>query len=126
MSELRSQGTLEPPPAGERCCDVAVVGGGLIGCSIAWRLAQAGMRVIVLERGDVCREASWAAGGILAPMAEANQADEFYTLAASSRAMYPAFARELAEVAGVDIEYRTEGVLHLALRPEDEAELEHR
>lgn len=122
MSEL----TIESIPADERSCDTAVIGGGMIGCSIAWRLAQAGMRVFVFDRGDVSREASWAAGGILAPMAEADQADEFYHLAASSRAMYPAFARELAEASGVDIAYRTEGLLHLALQPEDETELEHR
>ncbi|MGH9842409.1 MAG: glycine oxidase ThiO [Blastocatellia bacterium] len=106
--------------------DAAIIGGGVIGCSIAWRLAQAGLRVVVIERGEVGKEASWAAGGILGPLAEANQADEFYELAAASRAMYPEFARELREASGLDIEYRTEGTLHLALTDADEKELNRR
>lgn len=106
--------------------DAAIIGGGVIGCSIGWRLAREGMRVAVIERGEAGKEASWAAGGILGPLAEADQADEFYHLAAASRAMYPEFARELREASGIDIEYRTEGTLHLALAEEDEAELEHR
>ena len=106
--------------------DAAIIGGGVIGCSIAWRLAQGGLRVVVIERGDPGKEASWAAGGILGPLAEADRADEFYHLAAASRAMYPEFARELREASGIDIEYRTEGTLHLALTDADEEELDHR
>lgn len=106
--------------------DAAIVGGGAIGCSIAWRLAQGGMRVALIERGEPGREASWAAGGILGPLAETDAADEFYALAAASRAMYPAFAGELREATGIDIEYRTEGTLHLALTREDEEELDRR
>lgn len=47
--------------------DVAVVGGGVIGLSIAYFLAKAGVRVEVLDRGDFGREASWAGAGILPP-----------------------------------------------------------
>jgi glycine oxidase len=106
--------------------DVAIIGGGVIGCAIAWRLGQAGMRVVVIERGEIGREASWAAGGMLAPLAEANQADAFFALAVASRAMYAHFARELRETTGIDIEYRTEGTLYLALTDENEEELEQR
>jgi glycine oxidase len=106
--------------------DVAVVGAGVIGCAIAWRLGQAGMRVAVVERGAVGEEASSAAGGMLAPQAEADGADRFFELAVASRAMYPAFARELLEATGIDIEYRREGTLYLALSEEDEEELESR
>ena len=106
--------------------DVAVIGGGVIGCAIAWRLGQAGLRVVVIERGEVGREASWAAGGMLAPLAEADQANAFFELAVASRAMYAAFAHELRETTGIDIEYRTEGTLYLAFTDEDEEELEHR
>jgi glycine oxidase len=106
--------------------DAAVIGGGVIGCSIAWRLAQAGMRVAVIERGDVGREASHAAGGMLAPLAEADAADEFFHLAVASRAMYADFAREVKEASGIDIEYRTEGTLYLSLTEEDDEELDHR
>ena len=106
--------------------DAAIVGGGIIGCAIAWRLSQAGLRVVVIERGEVGREASWAAGGMLAPLAEAKQADAFFALAVASRTMYADFARELRETTDIDIEYRTEGTLYLALADADEEELEHR
>ncbi len=113
-------------PQGSIQFDAVIIGGGIIGCAIAWRLGQAGLRVAVIERGEIGREASWAAGGMLAPLAEANQADAFFALAVASRAMYAAFAHELREITGIDIEYRTEGTLHLALSDADEEELEHR
>ena len=84
------------------------------------------MRVAVIERGEIGREASWAAGGMLAPLAEANKADSFFEFAVASRAMYADFAAELRQVSGVDLEYRTEGTLYLALTDEDESELAHR
>ncbi|HZS09254.1 MAG TPA: glycine oxidase ThiO [Blastocatellia bacterium] len=106
--------------------DVAIVGGGVIGCAIAWRLAQAGMCVVVIERGEPGREASHAAGGMLVPLAEADFADDFFNLAVASRAMYADFASELREATGIDVEYRTEGTLYLALSGTDEEELDHR
>ncbi|MDQ3013987.1 MAG: FAD-dependent oxidoreductase, partial [Acidobacteriota bacterium] len=106
--------------------DAAIIGGGVIGCSIAWRLAQAGMHVAVVERDEVGREASYAAGGMLAPLAEADAADDFFHLAVASRAMYADWARELKEASGVDIEYRTEGTLYLSLTEEDDEEIDHR
>ncbi len=106
--------------------DAVIIGGGVIGCSIAWRLGQAGMRVAVVERGEVGREASHAAGGMLVPLAEADEADDFFHFAVAGRAMYTDFARELQEASGVDIEYRTDGTLHLALTEEDEEELDRR
>lgn len=113
------------PPTIEQA-EVAIIGGGVIGCAIAWRLGQAGLRVMVIERGEPGREASHAAAGMLAPLAEADQADDFFHLAVRSRAMYADFARELREASGIDIEYRTEGTLYLALTEEDETELDHR
>ncbi|MCI0664989.1 MAG: FAD-binding oxidoreductase, partial [Acidobacteria bacterium] len=106
--------------------DAVVIGGGVIGCSIAWRLGQAGMRIAVLERGSVGVEASRAAGGILSPLAEADRADDFFRLCMASRAMYADFARELRDASGIDIEYRTEGIIYLALTEEDEEELDRR
>lgn len=106
--------------------DTAIIGGGVIGCSIAWRLAQAGQRVVVIERGAIGQEASWAAGGMLAPLAEADRTDAFFEFCVASRALYAEFASELREASGIDIEYRTEGTLYLVLTDEDEAELEHR
>src|SRR5215468_11742361 len=106
--------------------DAVVIGAGVIGCAIAWRLGQAGMRVVVVERGRVGGEASHAAGGMLAPLAEAEREDEFFNLTTASIAIYPDFARELKASSGVDVEYRDEGTLCLALTDEDEEELERR
>lgn len=106
--------------------DAAVIGGGVIGCSIAWRLGQAGMRVVVIERGRVGGEASHAAGGMLAPLAEAERADDFFNLTVAGLAMYADFARELKESSGVEVEYRAEGTLYLALTEEDEEEIDRR
>lgn len=106
--------------------DVVIIGGGVIGCASAWRLGQAGMRVAVIERGEIGREASHAAGGMLAPLAEADQADDFFHLCVRSRALYADFARELRAASGMDIEYRTEGTLYLSLTETDDEELERR
>src|SRR5215470_5445927 len=106
--------------------DVAVIGAGVIGCAIAWRLGQAGMRVIVVERGRVGGEASYAAAGMLGPLVEADRQDEFFNLSVASLAMYADLARELKASSGVDIEYRAEGTLYLALTGEDEEELDRR
>src|SRR5689334_11238899 len=61
---------------------IIIIGGGVIGLSIARALALRGVAdVTVIERGDFGREASWAAGGILAPQVEADTADDFFRLA---------------------------------------------
>ncbi|MBS1787407.1 MAG: glycine oxidase ThiO [Acidobacteria bacterium] len=106
--------------------DSAVIGGGVIGCAIAWRLAQAGMKVVVIERGEIGREASQAAGGMLVPLAEADEADDLFDLCVASRALYADFAQELQQASGTNIEYRTEGTLYLSLTDEDDEELERR
>ena len=89
--------------------DTIIVGGGVIGCSIALRLAQAGLRVTVVERGRVGLEASWAAAGMLAPQSETTGEEPIFDLAIRSRALYRGFADELRELGGIDPEYRGEG-----------------
>jgi glycine oxidase len=106
--------------------DAVVIGAGVIGCAVAWRLGQAGMRVVVVERGRVGGEASHAAAGMLAPLVEADREGEFFNLTAASLATYADFARELKASSGVDVEYRDEGTLCLALTENDEEELERR
>jgi glycine oxidase len=106
--------------------DAVVVGAGVIGCAIAWRLGQAGMRVVVVDRGRVGAEASHAAGGMLAPLAEAERRDDFFNLAVAGLAIYADFARELKSTSGIDVEYRDEGTLYLALTDEDEEEIDRR
>ena len=107
--------------------DVVVVGGGVIGLSVARALAlkQVGS-VTVLERGQLGKEASFAAAGMLAPQAEANTADTFFQLCCRSRDLYPAFATQLLAETGVDVELDRTGTLYCAFSEHDEAEIERR
>ena len=107
--------------------EVVIIGGGVIGLAIARALTRRGVRdVIVIEREDFGREASWAAGGILAPQVEADAADDFFRLARASRDLYPEFAAELRSESGIDIELDTTGTLYVAFTEEQEGELRRR
>src|SRR5581483_5557518 len=103
--------------------DVVVVGGGVMGCAIALRLAQRGLSVTVVERGIPGAEASSAAAGILGPQWEAEGAGLLLDLGLRSRALYPAFAAELRELAGIDIGYAKSGLLEVALTESEEQRL---
>lgn len=103
---------------------VAVIGGGIIGLSIAWRLASAGCRVDVYDRGEPGRGATWAAAGMLAAGAEAEPGEEtLFAFNRLSQQRWPEFARELAEASGIDVGYRDEGTLRIALNRDDAAKL---
>ncbi|HEX5832334.1 MAG TPA: glycine oxidase ThiO [Pyrinomonadaceae bacterium] len=110
-----------------RSVDVVIAGGGVIGLTIARALAQRGVRdVCVIERSALGTEASFAAGGILAPQAEANGRDEFFELACRSRDLYPEFAAALYEETGVDVELDATGTLYVAFTDGDVEEIEKR
>jgi glycine oxidase len=112
---------------GAESADIIVIGGGVIGLAIARALALRAMgRVVLIERGRLGAEASRAAAGMLAPQAEADSADAFFELASASRDLYPAFATELREETGIDIELERTGTLYLAFTEQDEEEIEHR
>jgi len=107
--------------------DVVIIGGGVIGLTIARALSQRGIRqVMLIERGRPGSEASWAAGGILAPQVEVDHQDEFFRLACASRDLYPEFAESLKEETGVDVELDTVGTLCLGFTRQDEEELRRR
>ncbi|WP_348644080.1 glycine oxidase ThiO [Methylobacterium sp. WL12] len=96
--------------------DVAIVGGGLIGLSIAWRIAQSGRSVAVVERETIGSGASLAATGMLAPAAEHEPgSDPLLPLALDSLRRWPRFRDELQAAAGHDIDYREDGTLVLAI-----------
>jgi glycine oxidase len=102
--------------------DVAVVGGGPIGLSIAWRAAQRGLRVVVLERGEPGGGAAWVAAGMLAPVTEATLTEQaVLRLGLASASAYPGFVEELREVSRIDPGYLPWGMLMVA-RDRDEAE----
>ncbi len=107
--------------------DVAIVGGGVIGLAIARALALRGVsNVVVVERSGPGCEASSAAAGMLAPQAEADNADEFFKLAVSSRDLYQEFSDALREESGIDIELDTTGTIYVAVTEDDEAECARR
>src|ERR1700730_19237786 len=100
--------------------DVVIIGAGVIGLTIARALAQRGVRkVMLIERGRPGAEASWAAGGILAPQVEADHKDDFFRLACASRDLYPAFADSLKEETGIDVQLDRSGTLCLGFTPQD-------
>ena len=95
--------------------DVAVVGAGIQGSSVALRLAQAGRTVAVLERAIPGAEASSAAGGILSPGVEAVEPGPFHALCRASLDRYEAFAREVEALSGMSVGFRRLGTLEIAL-----------
>ena len=98
---------------------IAIVGGGIIGMSIAWRLSQAGFRVTVFERGKIGGESSWAGAGMLAPGGEFDADSPLVRLAMQSRDMYRAFVEELQKQSGFDIDFQETGALDLAYSIEE-------
>ena len=107
--------------------EVVIIGGGVIGLTIARALALRGARdICLIERSNLGHEASFAAAGMLAPQAEANSKDDFFTLACRSRDMYANFAASLREETGTDVELDTTGTLYLALTHHDLVDIEKR
>jgi glycine oxidase len=96
--------------------DVAVVGGGLIGCSIARELSIRGLDVVLVERQRPGAEASSAAAGLLAPQSEAARPDPFFDLALESRSLYPSWIAELTAETGLETGYRQCGILRFSFQ----------
>lgn len=94
--------------------DFAIVGGGVIGASLAHRLAQAQARVVLIDAGATMAPATIAAAGMLAPSFEHGGGEALYQLSARSLAMWRDYARELEAASGVNVDYRADGILGLA------------
>src|SRR6266516_392286 len=102
--------------------DVAVLGGGVEGCSIAYHLSKAGVPVSVIERADLASEASSAAAGLLAPGGVLTGPKAGADLFFASWSMTPALIEEIEAVSGVHVEYQQTGSLHVVT---DEDQEEH-
>lgn len=109
----------ERGPAG----DVAVLGAGLIGLSIAFELAERGATVRVFDTREPARAASWAAAGMLAPFTEEIEDAALRTLCEDSLDAYPAFVERVRAASGVDPHLRLDGVLSAAYTAAGQAAL---
>jgi glycine oxidase len=100
--------------------DVAVVGGGVIGLSIAWRLALRGLSVAVFERATAGGGASLAATGMLAAAAEHEPGGhDLLALALESQRLWPEFRAQLEAQSGHDLDFRECGTLVVALNRDE-------
>ena len=107
--------------------DAVIVGAGVIGLSCAWRAAQQGLDVVVLERDAPGSGASNVAAGMLAPVGEASWGEErLLDLTLRSHELWPGFARELRGDAGTEVGYAELGALHVALDRDEAGELRRR
>jgi glycine oxidase len=99
---------------------VAIIGAGVIGLGIAWRLASAGLRVEVFDRAKAGSGASRAAAGMLAAGVEHEAGeDALLRLNLLSRSMWPSFAAEVEQASGLPVDLRREGTLVIALNQDD-------
>ena len=105
---------------------VVIIGAGVVGLGIAWRLAVRGVSVEIFDRGAAGAGATHAAAGMLAACAEAEPGEEaLIALGRESQRRWPAFAAELERSSGIDVALRTEGTLVVALTADDQARLHH-
>lgn len=103
--------------------DVLIIGGGVIGLSLAWELAQRGLSVQVIDQGEPGREASWAGAGIIPAAKYFPSQYPYEQLRGMGAELHPRWAKELKSLTGIDNGYRRCGGLHLARTPGEAAAL---
>ena len=106
--------------------DVIIIGGGVIGCSIAYFLRKADVEVIVLDQGEIGAQASSAAAGLLAPLGSLSGSGPYANLLLASWSMFPELVPELEEASGIRVEYAQTGALRIVRNPKSSANLRKR
>ena len=95
---------------------VAVVGGGVCGLGVGWKLAKGGAQVTIFERDEPLHGATWASAGMLAAQMELRPEEEnIIPLGRESMRRWRSFAREVEEDSGISVGYRDEGILFVGL-----------
>lgn len=105
---------------------VIVTGAGIIGLSSAWRMARAGLRIVVFDAREAAAEASWAGAGMLAPGGEIDAHSELAAMALRSLRAYEAFVRELENETGCDIDFQQCGAFELAANEAESTALQRK
>lgn len=101
-----------------------IIGGGVIGLSIARELHKKGVkRITIADRGRIGGEASWAAAGMLSPNIETDSSVDFHQFGVESLALYPGFSESLLDETGIDIELDRSGTLSVAFNETEADEL---
>ena len=103
--------------------DTIIVGAGIIGLSLAIELRKQGLRVLVVEKGEPGREATWAAGGMLVDR-PAETLPGLRELATASARMYPEFVHQLEDESGLKIDLRSVGTLEFLDAPPEPSALD--
>lgn len=103
-----------------------IVGGGIIGCTIAADLLRAGIRCTLIEKGALLQEASTAAAGMLGAQVEIHRPGAFYELCRYSQQLYQEWAAELERLTGISPQYIAQGIVRTSWNEEDEQELRDR
>ena len=104
--------------------DAVVAGGGLIGASIAFELADEGMRVAVFDAQNPGREASWASAGMISPAPESSAMASLLPISLASVRRYPQFLQRVEEISGKSVGYRKDGALDLLLDGTNQNEID--
>lgn len=98
--------------------EILIIGGGIIGLSIAFELIEKGFKITIVEKDKIGKGASWVAGGMLAPQAEGLD-DEFLNFCLESRNLYKDFVKKVEEKTKQETGYWECGILKLAFSEEE-------